>query len=180
MNEQILKVSDQILTGRDIIMLFEWCASRLDKECSDSVVGILTLSNVMLMDGTYKELTGKLYDERRDPKWSDWLRAEQGIAEKYGDRDNNGNVKRDSMGRVMINEQMLEATKELDALKAGEFKELWDAIEAGHKKNEELLDATYPVKVCGTSDWDIKIAGATPHIFGILLHDRLLELTNPQ
>lgn len=179
MNEQILKVSEQFLTGRDIIMLFEWCANRLDKECSDSVTGIMTLSNVMLLDGKYKELTSKLYDERKDETWAEWVRAEQGVAEKYGDRDNNGNIKRDSVGRALITEQVIEASKEIEALKQGEFKDLWDAVEAGHKSNEKILSDTYPVKVCGMSDWEVKIAGATPHIIGILMHDKLLELVQP-
>ncbi|MBR2306064.1 MAG: hypothetical protein IKA48_02530 [Fibrobacter sp.] len=176
MNEQLLKVSEQYLTGRDIIMFFDWCASRLDKECADSVTGIMMMSNVMLLDEKYKKLTGKLYDERKDPKWVEWLKAEQGIAEKYGDRDNNGEILRDSIGRTVINEQVIEATKELDNLKQGEFHELWSKVEAGRTENEKLLGATYQVKICGTANWTVKIAGATPHIIGILMHDTLIEL----
>lgn len=176
MNEQVLNVNEQILTGRDIIMLYEWCASRLDKECENSVVGIMMMSNVMLLDTTYKTLTGKLFDERKDPRWNEWLRAEQGVAEKYGDRDNNGELKKDSLGRTMINDQVMEATKELNMLKEGEFKDLWTAVDTGRAENEKLLDATYAVKVCGTSDWNVKFAGATPHIIGILMHSQLLDL----
>jgi hypothetical protein len=176
MNEQLLKVSEQYLTGRDIIMFFDWCAGSLDKECDNSVTGIMMMSDVMLLDKKYKELTGKLYDERKEPKWTDWIKAEQGIAEKYGDRDNNGELKHDSMGRTTINEQVIEATKELDSLKNGEFKDMWAAVEAGREANEKLLGDAYQVKICGTTDWSVKITGATPHIIGILMHDRLLEL----
>jgi len=179
MNEPLLKVSEQYLTGRDIIMIFEWCANQLDKECADSITGIMMMSNVMLLDKTYKELTGKLYDERKDPKMADWIKAEQGIAEKYGDRDNNGELKRDSMGRAVINEQVIEATKELDSLKQGEFQELWSKVSAGRTANDKLLDDTYPVKICGFDDWSVKIAGATPHIIGILMHDTLMKLVQP-
>ena len=177
MTNPLLKVQEQFLTGQDLIMLYEWCATRLDKECDDSVTGLLMMSNVMLLNTVYEDLMGKLYNERKDPNWTAWLKAEQGVAEKYGDRDNTGNIVHDSMGRAVINEQVIEATKELEALKNGEFKTLWDTVNAGRASNEKLLKDTYKVKVCGTDDLNLKITGATPHIIGILLHDTLLSLT---
>lgn len=178
MKDEKLAVKKMSVSGYGIVAAYEWCNQKMYTQCSDPVVGIAIATNMILLEKKYKEIAAALWNERTDPQWNEWLKAEQGIAEKYADRNNSGEIVRDSAGRAVVTEQAVEATKELNSLTQGEFKEAWEKFNAKREENGKILSEMYEVDICCIQDWNVKLDDITPNVLRIFMCDTMKELLN--
>ena len=175
-NEDKLSITEMNVTGQGIVDLYRWCSARLDKPCSNAVAGLAICMNESLLGETYRQITSRLYRREDDPKWRDWQRAERGLVEKWGDRDNRGELVM-ARGEPIVTEHVVEMQTERDEIKSSEeFRELWQKIDASVDENQKILDSVYRVSLCCIDSFEDCPADASPRILGILMGREVSEL----
>lgn len=171
-----LELSNQTITAGGILDLYNWCAARADKICDDAVVGLAIAINEGILAGPAADIDSKLWKKENHTQWMDWCRAERGLVEKWADKDNQGNVQIKKDGSISIDENRVEFNKELDALKTGEFKDLWDAMGKSEEENDKILKTPYGITVCTINTFDHCPKDITPRILSILMGSRVTDL----
>ena len=171
-----LRLSNETVTAGGILDLFDWCAARANVPCDDSVVGLAIAINESILQGPVRDIESKLWKKETHEKWNDWCRAEAGLIEKYADHDNQGNILRKRDGSISIDENRIEFNKELENLKGGEFKDLWDAYTKGQEENKKVLDTPHGVTICTITSFDHCPKDITPRMLSILMGSEVSTL----
>ena len=150
--EEVLEVCTLEVANRGVVELWKWCcdtAERPDEDLSPAAGVAAALDAVMLSEAA-EAVRSKLKRIEDDPDWESWKRAEWGLAEKWGDRNNMGELVKDpESGAVQITEHKVEMEKDRAELQKSEkFKEMWDRLEEGRKANDEVLSGACRVRMC--------------------------------
>jgi hypothetical protein len=149
--EEVLEVCTLEVANRGVVELWKWCcdtAERPDEDLSPAA-GIAAALDAVMLSEAAEAVRSKLKRIEDDPDWETWKRAEWGLAEKWGDRDNMGELVREENGSVRITEHKVEMEKDRAELQKSEkFKEMWDRLEEGRKANEEVLSGACRVRMC--------------------------------
>ena len=150
--EEELEVCTLDVANRGVLELWKWCcdtAERPDEDLSPAA-GIAAALNAVMLSEAAEAVRSKLKRIEDDPDWESWKRAEWGLAEKWGDRNNMGELVKDpESGAVQITEHKVEMEKDRAELQKSEkFKDMWDRLEEGRKENEEALSGACRVRMC--------------------------------
>jgi hypothetical protein len=150
--EEVLEVCTLEVANRGVVELWKWCcdtAERPDEDLSPAA-GIAAALDAVMLSEAAEAVRSKLKRIEDDPDWESWKRAEWGLAEKWGDRDNMGELVKDpESGAVQITEHKVEMEKDRAELQKSEkFKDMWDRLEEGRKENEETLSGACRVRMC--------------------------------
>lgn len=149
--EEELEVCTLDVANRGVLELWKWCceaAERPDEDLSPAA-GIAAALNAVMLSEAAEAVRSKLKRIEDDPDWESWKRAEWGLVEKWGDRDNMGELVREENGSVRITEHKIEMDKDRAELQKSEkFKEMWDRLEEGRKENDEVLSGACRVRMC--------------------------------
>lgn len=149
--EEVLEVCTLDVANRGVVELWKWCcdtAERTDEELSPAA-GIAAALNTVMLSEAAEAVRSKLKRIEDDPDWESWKRAEWGLVEKWGDRDNMGELVREENGSVRITEHKIEMDKDREELqKSDKFKEMWDRLEEGRKENDKVLSGACRVRMC--------------------------------
>jgi hypothetical protein len=169
-NEDLLQVTEMNITARALLDLYRWCIQRNDRPCADPVVGLAVTINVMILKDVCNDIDSKLWTRNSDPRWIEWQRAELGAAEKWGDRDNQGELIRDRDGRIAVTANAVEMEKEIADLKTSEeFKALWEQIGKSEAENEKILNQIVRAKICCIESFEHFPSDITPYMLGLLM-----------
>ena len=113
----------------------------------------------------YSTIVSKIYNENADTAFQEFKKKAADLVVAYADRDDQGNVKRDDKGQILITEQIAEF-KEADAKLLEENKEVLNARQ--EKINETIkyleLPGEYSLLTIKLSDFPNE---AAPGIVGI-------------
>ena len=150
--EEVLEVCTLDVANRGVVELWKWCcdtAERPDEDLSPAA-GIAAALDAVMLSEAAETVRSKLKRIEDDPDWESWKRAEWGLAEKWGDRNNMGELVKDpESGAVQITEHKVEMEKDRAELQKSEkFKDMWDRLEEGRKENEEVLSGACRVRMC--------------------------------
>lgn len=121
--------------------------------------------NAEKLAAKYGEIISKIYIETADADFEKFKKDASDLVVKFADRDEQGNIKRDETGKIMITEQIAEF-KEADKKLAEENKEMLDARQAKINESLKYLEMTneYSLLTIKLSDFPNE---ASPGIVGI-------------
>ena len=113
----------------------------------------------------YNEIIGKIYNEATDIDFAAFKKKAGELVTKFADRDEQGNIKRDDNGQIVITEQIAEF-KEADEKLVAENKEMLDARQARINESMKYLDLSneYSLLTIKLTDFPNE---AAPGIVGI-------------
>lgn len=113
----------------------------------------------------YGEIISKIYNEATDADFAKFKKTASDLIVKFADRDEQGNIKRDENGQIVITEQIAEF-KEADEKHIAENKKMLDARQAKINESMKYLEMTneYSLLTIKLSDFP---NDAAPGIVGI-------------
>ncbi len=145
--------------------VYEYFVSQLQQDGKNAVFSYMIYKNAEKLAPAYAEIISKIYDERTDSAFQEFKKKAGDLIVKYADRDEQGNIKYDDKGNVMLTEQIAEF-KEADMKLAAENKAMLDARQAKINESVQYLDLTneYSLLTISLSDFPNT---AAPGIVGI-------------
>lgn len=128
----------------------------------------MVYKNAEKLAAKYGEIISKIYNEATDADFAKFKKAASDLIVKFADRDEQGNIKRDENGQIVITEQIAEF-KEADKKLVEENKEMLDARQAKINESMKYLEMTneYSLLTIKLSDFPNDAAPAIVGLFGV-------------
>ena len=125
----------------------------------------MVYKNAEKLAEAYGKIVSKIYNENTDVAFQEFKKKASELVIAYADRDEQGNIKRDDKGQILITEQIAEF-KEADRKLAEEIKELLEARQARINESVQYLELSdeYSLITIKLSDFP---NDAAPGIVGI-------------
>lgn len=125
----------------------------------------MVYKNAEKLAEAYGKIVSKIYNENTDVAFQEFKKKASELVIAYADRDEQGNIKRDDNGQIVITEQIAEF-KEADEKLVAENKEMLDARQARINEIMKYLDLNneYTLLTIKLSDFP---NDAAPGIVGI-------------
>lgn len=128
----------------------------------------MVYKNAEKLAETYGKIISKIYNENTDVAFQEFKKKASELVIAYADRDEQGNIKRDDKGQILITEQITEF-KEADAKLVEENKEVLNTRQ--EKINETIkyleLSNEYSLLTIKLSDFPNDAAPAIVGLFGV-------------
>jgi hypothetical protein len=99
----------------------------------------MVYKNAEKLAEAYGKIVSKIYNENTDVAFQEFKKKASELVIAYADRDEQGNIKRDDNGQIVITEQIAEF-KEADEKLVAENKEMLDARQARINESMKYLD----------------------------------------
>lgn len=140
----------------------------LQQEGQSAEFSYLIYKNSEILSQVYADFSSKLYAERADAKFQEFLKKSEELVVKYADRDEQGNVQTDKEGKLVITEQIAEYKAENEKLIA-DYKDTLDARQQKIQESMQLLDLAcdYRLFVMEIDKFPPKTMPAIVGLFGI-------------
>ena len=171
-------ISDQLevctldVSNRGLVELWKWSCDVAEKGLDEGIspaAGIAAALNSVMLSEAAESIRGKLKRIEDDEDWESWKRAEWGLVEKWGDRDNRGELIKSESGNVQIAEHKIEMDKDMGELRASEkFQKMWERIDEMRKLNDEVLAGASLVRICCLKDLDAAPKTLVPRLMSML------------
>lgn len=171
-------ISDQLevctldVSNRGLVELWKWSCDVAEKGMDEGIspaAGIAAALDSVMLSEPAEAIRGKLKRIEDDEDWEDWKRSEWGLIEKWGDRDNRGELIRDESGGVNVSEHKIEMDKDMEELRSSEkFKKMWERIDETRKLNDEVLGGASRVRLCCLKDLDSAPKTLAPRLMSML------------
>lgn len=125
----------------------------------------MVYKNAEKLAEAYNNIVSKIYNENADVAFQEFKKKASELVGQFADRDEQGNIKFDDRGQVIITEQIAEF-KEADAKLVEENKEMLDARQARINESVQYLELSdeYSLITIKLSDFP---NDAAPGIVGI-------------
>lgn len=125
----------------------------------------MVYKNAEKLAEAYGKIVSKIYNENTDVAFQEFKKKASELVIAYADRDEQGNIKRDDNGQIVITEQIAEF-KEADEKLVADNKEMLDARQARINESMKYLDLNneYTLLTIKLSDFP---NDAAPGIVGI-------------
>lgn len=125
----------------------------------------MVYKNAEKLAAKYGEIISKIYNENTDAAFQEFKKKAGELVAQFADRDEQGNIKRDANGQVLITEQIAEF-RDADKKLSEENKEMLTARQAKIDESMKYLEMTneYSLLTIKLSDFPNE---AAPGIVGI-------------
>ena len=145
--------------------IYEYFITMLQQDGKNAVFSYMVYKNAEKLATAYNEIIGKIYNEATDADFAKFKKNASDLVVKFADRDEQGNIKRDEKGQIIITEQIAEF-KEADDKLVADNKEMLDARQARINESMKYLDLSneYSLITIKLSDFPNE---AAPGIVGI-------------
>lgn len=172
-----LSMAELTVANKTIVELHDWCTQRNEKPYPDAVLSVAIAINCYLLSGPANQIRSSIFKRESLPEWNEWLKAERGCVEKWADRDNQGEIKRDGKGLPVVNENAVEFNKEIEELAHSEqFKTMWDTIDAKEEENRKIEQSASVVKVCCLDAFDHAPRDMVPRLLSVLMGKTVMKI----
>lgn len=101
----------------------------------------MVYKNAEKLAEAYGKIASKIYDERNDAAFQEFRKKASDLVGQFADRDEQGNIKLDDKGQVLITEQIAEF-READKKLAEENKQMLEARQAKIDESMKYLEMT--------------------------------------
>lgn len=132
-----MKIVNKKLKNVEIRQLFEEFNRLAFQDGLNAKYSYMVFKNSEILLPKFQEIMNRLYDEQKDPEFHQWLDKQNEIRTRFADRDEQGNVKTDPNGNLIIIDQIVECDKELEKLNI-DFKELNERLKAKDGYNRQI------------------------------------------
>ena len=163
-----MKITKRELKNGDIAALYNYCARNIANEGLSAKFSLMMCKNIQALQQAFINYQSKVYIKELDPEWAKYTKAHNDITEKYGDRDENGNLIKDN-DVVRVTEQIVEFNTANETLD-NTFKEVLQRVNLSSQYNNDLSQQTQEVEYV-TLDLDEIPDKTPPYIVGIVLNE---------
>lgn len=105
------------LKKSEVKIIFEYFNKTLLEVGKNANYSFLCYKNVELMSDVYNNIVNSVYNEQMDHDFQKFIRSANELILNHADRDEQGEILRDNKGNIIINENLVEYTENLDKLK---------------------------------------------------------------
>ena len=160
MQEKTIRLKNGQVKG-----IYEYFVNILQQDGKNAVFSYMVYKNAEKLATAYNEIISKIYNEVADADFAKFKKAANDLVVKFADRDEQGNIKRDEKGQIVITEQIAEF-READEKLVAENKEKLDARQARINESVQYLELSdeYSLITIKLSDFP---NDAAPGIVGI-------------
>lgn len=145
--------------------IYEYFVRILQQDGKNAVFSYMVYKNAEKLAAKYGEIISKIYNENADVAFQEFKKKAGELIAQFADRDEQGNIKRDTNGQVLITEQIAEF-RDADKKLSEENKEMLTARQAKIDESMKYLEMTneYSLLTIKLSDFPNE---AAPGIVGI-------------
>lgn len=145
--------------------IYEYFARLLQQDGKNAVFSYMVYKNAEKLAAKYGEIISKIYIEEADTAFQNFKKEASELIEKFADKDENGHVKRDARGQILITEQVEEFKKANEKF-AADNKEMLDARQVKINESMKYMELTneFSLLTIALSDFP---NDAAPGIVGI-------------
>ena len=154
-----------VLKNGQVKGIYEYFINVLQQDGKNAVFSYMVYKNAEKLATKYGEIISKIYNENTDIAFQEFKKKASDLIAQFADRDEQGNVKRDANGQVLITEQIAEF-RDADKKLSEENKEMLTARQTKIDESMKYLDMTneYLMLTIKLSDFPNE---AAPGIVGI-------------
>jgi len=154
-----------VLKNGQVKGIYEYFVRILQQDGKNAVFSYMVYKNAEKLASAYADIAGKVYNENADTAFQEFKKKAEELIAKYADKDENGKIKRDANGQVLITEK-LEEFKADDKKLVEDNKEMLEARQAKINESIKYMELTneYSLLTISLSDFPSE---AAPGIVGI-------------
>lgn len=119
--------------------IYEYFVNVLQHDGKNAVFSYMVYKNAEKLATAYNEIVSKIYNENADAAFQEFKKKASELVRQFADRDEQGNIKFDDKGQVLITEQIAEF-READKKLAEENKELLKARQEKINESVQYLE----------------------------------------
>ena len=121
--------------------IYEYFVNVLQQDGKNAVFSYMVYKNAEKLAEAYNNIVSKIYNENADVAFQEFKKKASELVGQFADRDEQGNIKFDDRGQVIITEQIAEF-KEADKKLSEENKEMLAARQAKINESMKYLELT--------------------------------------
>lgn len=121
--------------------IYEYFVNVLQQDGKNAVFSYMVYKNAEKLAEAYGKITSKIYNENTDVAFQEFRKKASDLVSQFADRDEQGNIKLDDKGQVLITEQIAEF-READKKLAEENKQMLEARQAKINESMQYLELT--------------------------------------
>ena len=154
-----------VLKNGQVKGIYEYFVKILQQDGKNAVFSYMVYKNAEKLASAYADIASKVYNEHTDTAFQEFKKKAEELIVKYADKDENGKIKRDANGQVLITEK-LEDFKADDKKLVEDNKEMLAARQEKINESIKYMELTneYSLLTIGLSDFPSE---AAPGIVGI-------------
>lgn len=145
--------------------IYEYFVTQLQQDGKNAVFSYMVYKNAEKLATAYNEIVSKIYNENTDAAFQEFKKKASELVGQFADRDEQGNIKFDDKGQVLITEQIAEF-READKKLAEENKQMLEARQAKINESVKYLEMTNEYSLLTIALTDFPNA-TSPGIVGI-------------
>lgn len=119
--------------------IYEYFVNVLQQDGKNAVFSYMVYKNAEKLTTAYNKIVSKIYNENADAAFQEFKKKASELVGQFADRDEQGNIKFDDKGQVLITEQIAEF-READKKLAEENKELLEARQEKINESVQYLE----------------------------------------